>query len=86
MKLVLAFVAGVAFTGLVLGLVGGAVFGADSDDEQDLSTLLPDISHIYRTSLASPFQKVEQEIYDEDIADFYRSLMQDTGLTTVSEP
>ena len=86
MKVVLAFVVGVAFAGLVLGLVGGAVSRADPDDEQELSELLPDIGHIYRTSLASPFQKVEQEIYDEDIADFYHSLMQDTGLTTIAEP
>ena len=41
--------------------------------------ILPDIRKIYRNALVSPFQKVEQEIQDEEIAQFYRELLQSIG-------
>ncbi len=44
-----------------------------------------DIGKIYRTSLATPFQQVEGEIYDEDIANYYDALMQKTGLNEIPE-
>ncbi len=48
---------------------------------QSLTGLIPDIGKIYREALTSPFIQAESEIYDEDIAAFYHSLMQKTGLT-----
>jgi hypothetical protein len=85
LKLVVGFLIGVAFTGLVLGLISGGISLAESDGDSDLTTLLPDIGKIYRTSLVSPFQQVEEEIEDEDIAAFYHRLMEETGLTEIPE-
>ena len=48
---------------------------------QSLTGLIPDIGKIYREALTSPFIQAESEIYDEDIAAFYHSLMEKTGLT-----
>jgi len=48
---------------------------------QSLVGLLPDIEKIYRESLTAPFIQAESEITDPDIAAFYHSLMEKTGLT-----
>jgi len=85
MKLVIGIFIGMVFSGLILGLISGGVLRAEDDGESDLTTLLPDIGRIYRESLAAPFQQVEAEIEDEDIANFYHQLMQKTGLTQVDE-
>ena len=84
--------------GVLIGLVAGILatvvivngtFTAEADDaittenSEDLSALLPDIGKIYRQSLGSPFREVEDEIYDEDIANYYHKLMQDTGLDQI---
>ncbi|MFC1942758.1 hypothetical protein ACFLWU_06050, partial [Chloroflexota bacterium] len=45
--------------------------------------LLPDIEKIYRESLTMPFRKAESKIYDEDIAQFYRELLDNS---VFSEP
>jgi hypothetical protein len=45
-----------------------------------LLKLLPDIEKIYRESLQMPFIKAESKIYDKDIAEYYRALMDKTGL------
>ena len=84
MKLVIGILIGIVFSGLILGLISGGVSRAE-DGELDLTSLLPDIGLIYRTSLAAPFQQVEEEIEDEDIASFYHRLMQETGLTQIAE-
>lgn len=88
MKVAISFIMGVAVTALLL-------FGArtviptraetdnlsDSDNlSQSLVDLLPDIEAIYRESLTLPFQKAESKIYDEDIAEFYGELLDNTGL------
>ena len=85
MKLVIGILIGIVFSGLILGLISGGVSQAEDDGEFDLTSLLPDIGRIYRTSLAAPFQQVEEEIEDEDIANFYHRLMQETGLTQIAE-
>ncbi len=84
MKLVIGILIGMVFSGLILGMISGGVSRAEDDGGFDLTSLLPDIGRIYRTSLAAPFQQVEAEIEDEDIANFYHRLMQDTGLTQVA--
>lgn len=52
---------------------------------QSFIDLLPDIERIYRESLIAPFEKAESKIYDEDIAEFYRELLDSTGLRTPDE-
>lgn len=47
---------------------------------QGLIDLLPDIEKIYKESLTLPFRKAESKIYDEDIAQFYRELLDRSGL------
>ena len=46
-----------------------------------LVNLLPNIEKIYHDALTEPFIKAESKIYDPDIADYYRGLMEKTGLT-----
>ena len=58
--------------------------GQEIQEEQseggNIIGILPDIRKIYHEALVSPFQKVEQEIHDEDIAQFYRELIESCGL------
>ena len=57
-------------------------FGDESDNTTTfLTDLLPDFEKIYRDALTMPFIRAESKIYDEDIAGFYRELMDKTGLT-----
>jgi hypothetical protein len=42
--------------------------------------LIPDFEVIYREALTQPFIKAESKIYDEDIAEYYRGLLDSTGL------
>ncbi|HJX12211.1 MAG TPA: hypothetical protein VJ377_01650 [Dehalococcoidales bacterium] len=51
-------------------------------ENTSLVDLLPDIEKIYRESLTAPFKKAESKIYDPEIAEFYRELMDKTGLAT----
>ncbi len=53
---------------------------ASENTTDSLLNLLPDIEKIYRESLMMPFIKAESKIYDEDIAEYYRALMDKTGL------
>jgi hypothetical protein len=48
---------------------------------QSLTGLIPDIQKIYREALTAPFIQAENEIHDPDIANFYHTLMEKTGLT-----
>jgi hypothetical protein len=89
LKTVFSFIAGVVvctvlyFTlSLVLPVRGvteeyNSISGNGTDG---LAKLLPDIEKIYKESLMMPFIKAESKIYDEDIADYYRALMEKTGL------
>jgi len=45
-----------------------------------LSELLPDIGRIYRKALDYPLQKVEGEIRDPDIREFYQGYLREAGL------
>lgn len=59
--------------------------GESENITQSFLDLLPDIEKIYRESLIAPFEKAESKIYDEDIAEFYRELLDRTGLRTPDE-
>ena len=87
LKMVIGFFTGVAVCGLFVIWVSGIIpTQADSltDNTTDnLTGLLPDIEGIYRESLNLPFEMAESKIYDEDIGEFYRELMDRTGLGRV---
>ncbi len=53
---------------------------ASDNTTNGLSKLLPDIEKIYNEALTMPFKKAESKIYDKDIAEYYRALMDKTGL------
>ena len=89
MKMAFSFMAGVAVCSLLLfGVRMVLPVSADIDESgvgsdnttNGLSTLLPDFEKIYRDALMMPFQKAESKIYDKDIAEYYRALMDKTGL------
>ena len=96
MKMAISFIMGIVVCSLLLF---GALFGiksvlpirAETDNlsgqsenlTQSLIGLLPDIEKIYRESLTMPFLKAESKIYDEDIAQFDRELLERSVL---SEP
>jgi hypothetical protein len=54
--------------------------GVSENGSSGLSSLVPDIEKIYRQALLMPFEKAESKIYDEDIAEYYRELLTNTGL------
>ena len=91
LKLTLSFLSGLAVCGLLLFGVQSAIpTRAQTDDLSSdnfsLVELLPDIEKIYREALITPLQKAEEKIYDEDIADFYQTLMERSALDiTVGE-
>ncbi len=83
------------FFGFLLGLLVGGVFlfgaqvaipsRADSDsldisENTSLVQLLPDFKKFYRQALLMPLHEAEKEIYDEDIASFYHSLLERSSL------
>jgi hypothetical protein len=90
MKIVISFICGVVICFLILNGVKPVLpaFAEETPPPeesenvtQSLTGLILDIEKIYRESLTAPFIRAESEIYDEDIADFYRTLMEKTGLT-----
>jgi hypothetical protein len=90
MKMLISFICGIVICFLILyGVKPVLPALAETDplvDEsenvtQSLTGLIPDIQKIYRESLTAPFIQAESEIYDKDIAAFYHSLMEKTGLT-----
>jgi hypothetical protein len=89
LKLFLSFIGGMAVCGLLIFTVRmvlpvqaatNELGGASENETNSLARLLPDIEKIYRDSLTMPFKMAEKKIYDEDVAAFYRALMDKTGL------
>lgn len=84
MKVIASFLTGVLVTGVTMGMMSAPMLRADEtaadDGGLDLSSLLPDIERIYREAMLTPFQQAEAQIYDEEIAAYYRRLMENTGL------
>jgi hypothetical protein len=89
MKMLISFIAGIAVCSLIIfGFRTATPTQASakaSTEESNNSTmslvkLIPNIEKIYRESLTAPFIKAESKIYDEDILEFYRELMDKTGL------
>jgi hypothetical protein len=88
-KMAFSFIAGLMFCGLLLFGVNTVLpIRAQTDNLSELSEnvtqslvdLLPDIERIYREALTMPFRKAESKIYDEDIAEFYQELLDNSVL------
>jgi hypothetical protein len=52
-------------------------------DGMDVAGLMPDVKKIYNNALGGPYRQVETEITDPDIARYFRSYMDATGLDKV---
>lgn len=94
MKMVISFICGAIVCGLILFGVrtviptraeSGNATETSGNFTQSILDLLPDFEKIYRESLILPFEKAESKIYDEDIAEFYRELLDNTGLRSNPE-
>ena len=93
MKMAISFICGIVVCGLLLfGAKTVIPIRAETDNQSSISDnvtqsfldLLPDIEKIYRESLTMPFVQAESKIYDEDIAEFYGKLLDNTGLRGTS--
>jgi hypothetical protein len=93
-KVAISFICGVVVCSLVLfgaktviptRAETGDLSSTSENLTQSFIDLLPDIEKIYRDSLILPFEKAESKIYDEDIAEFYRELLDSTGLRRPAE-
>ena len=86
MKMLLGFFSGIMVCGLILfGMQSAIPTMAQSDatltsDNFSLVELLPDIEKVYREALLSPLDEAGKNIYDEDIAEYYRLLLERSGL------
>ena len=87
MRTLFSFVFGILFCGLlVVGLIISIPIRAQTDNVDSISDnfslvdLLPDFEKIYREALLTPLNEVKSKIYDEDIANFYDKLLQNTDL------
>lgn len=83
LKKLILFVPGLFLSALlIMGSAIGirAVFAQEpepsNDTTQSLVELIPDINKIYREALTTPLNQVRSLIYDEEIADFYDTLLQ----------
>jgi hypothetical protein len=88
-KIVFSFMAGVIACGLLIFGVRMVLPTQAASENSGSATenvtsgllkLIPDIEKIYQESLTLPYKQAESKIYDKDIAEFYRELMNRTGL------
>jgi len=88
-KMVISFISGIVVCGLILFGVNSLLpTRAETDDSSETSDnltgslldIMPDIEMIYREALTMPFREAESKIYDEDIAAFYKELLERTVL------
>jgi hypothetical protein len=92
MKIALSFICGAVICYLVVigvkpilpAMADESNNNASDNNTSFLTHLMPDFDKIYRDSLSEPFIKAESKIHDEDIRDYYRGLMDKTGLTDPS--
>ena len=92
MKVIFWFIGGILFSGILLisisfGLPAFAqTDGTITSDNMTLADLLPDIEKIYRDALLFPFLKAEDKIYDEEISQYYRTLLEKSGMYETPTP
>lgn len=86
MKILLGFFIGMTVCLLLVVTMfhGNFMVSADSKtsspNNTDISGILPDVGKIYQEALFGPYRQVESEITDPDIARYFRSYMERTGL------
>ena len=93
MKMTLSFISGIIVCGLLFfGVQSALPILAQTEPESDnlsalsenltqsLINLLPDIEKIYRDAITTPIQEAEKKIYDDEIADFYQTLIERSSL------
>ena len=90
MKNVLGFFIGVGVCLLIVVTIAhfSTNVSADSSSpsttsDSDLIGLIPNVGEIYDQALGGPYRQVESEITDPDIARYYQSLMNATGLDKI---
>ena len=75
----------IVVAGLLLVGLSSVSIQAGADDSVEIQAvsdnsvgleILPDIGRIYRAALVTPLEAVEDEIQDEEIAEFYHRLLQ----------
>lgn len=88
-KIALSFFSGILVCGLlILGVKSAIPIRAETDNlsglsdnlSQSMTTILPDVEKIYHESLTAPFKKARSKIYDEDIAQYYQELLDNSVL------
>jgi hypothetical protein len=93
MKMVAGFFIGIIVCLLLVFAISHFTSTAQADssattlpDGTDIGTLMPDVGQIYREALGGPYRQVESEITDPDIARYYHTLMDKTGLDKIGTP
>jgi len=87
MKILLGFFIGTT-VGLLLALIisqNTTTISAESSSDTsyngiEVGELIPDLGIIYREALIGPYRQVESEITDPDIARYFRTYLERTGL------
>jgi len=64
---------------IAFGLLALQPVGAH-EDGFGLAELIPDFEKIYQNALTFPFEKAEEKIYNDDILEFYRELLDGCGI------
>jgi hypothetical protein len=91
MKMLLGFFVGMTVCLLLMLTMNHNTPVVSADDSNattssssiDVSGLLPDVDKIYRQALGGPYRQVESEITDPDIARYFRTYMDATGLDKI---
>ena len=63
--------------------IAGDNGSSTSINSADINSLMPDVKKIYNSCLGAPYRQVESEITDPDIANYFHTLMNETGLDKV---
>ena len=90
MKMLLGFFIGMTVCLLLVLVIfhDTRIVSADSgnttlSESINVNGLIPDVGKIYREALGGPYRQVESEITDPDIARYFRSYMERTGLDKI---
>jgi len=90
MKMVLGFFFGVGVCLLLIFAIAHYTSRVSADSSSatssvgtDFNGLLPDVGAIYREALGAPYRQVESEITDPDIAKYFHTYMNATGLDKI---
>jgi hypothetical protein len=93
MKMVVGFFIGIIVCLVLVLTIGHFTSTVKADDSPttlpdgtDTGALMPDVGKIYREALGGPYRQVASEIGDPEIASYYRTFMDRTGLDKIGTP